>query len=135
MLERRLAATIHLASIGLALLAPVAAALVWGHPASPWLRRHIWAAFTHWAIVVALVVGAMAFQAANPINDFGVVRAAALRPPGYLSVPTNTAAIAWGASLPFAAVSARRALRGARPIYPFTMWWSAPQETDAPPQA
>jgi hypothetical protein len=131
-LERRLAVGIHLAGIVAGVLAPLAGALVWGSSASPWLRRHIRDAFIHWAIVLALLVGAIALDTMNPVYDFGLVRHAA----GALAAAANTLGItrwyglpAWVVSTVFAILSARRATQGRGAYYPFTIWWESPSHS------
>jgi hypothetical protein len=126
-LERKLAAGMHLAGIAAFLLAPLAAALVWGSAASPWLRRHIRDAFLHWGIAVLLFIGAYALDTMNPVYDFGLVAAL----PSFLGISRAYSILAWCASVVFAVLSARRALEGKGSFYPFTLWWQAPHQHEA----
>ncbi|MEA3204204.1 MAG: hypothetical protein QOI63_1884 [Thermoplasmata archaeon] len=123
-LERRLAVIIHLGGIATGPLMALTAALVWGRPASRWLRRHIRDALVHWAIVVALFVGAYALDRMNPVYDFGLVAAL----PSYLGISRAYGILAWCASAVFAVLSARRAFQGKGSFYPLTLWWESPHQ-------
>ena len=120
--EARLAAVIHSSGILTGPIGPLAGSMVWMRTASPWMRRHLRDAFIHWIIVLALFAGAVALDTMNPVYDFGLVRVAAFS----LGITRAYTVAAWITSSLFAAVSARRAVRGQLPLYPFTAWWSAP---------
>jgi hypothetical protein len=125
-LERKLAAGIHLAGIVAGILAPLAGALVWGSAASPWLRRHLRDALIHWGAVLLLLLAAIALDTMNPVYDFGLLRTHGVAGAAYsLGITRAYGLLAWATSAVFAALSARRALRGQGPYYPFTLWWNA----------